>query len=225
VQNLKLLKYLSVLLLLSVSHSANANVMFDVTSATGTSSSCPHGLWTNQDHNSGACGNHYDINAWLTIYDEDPDNLYAKLWGSASNGDYVAEIDLTFKDFAETHKYKQEGGAVYDPDYVDFFTTVMGTIEIDSHIYDIDFYAGDYAFQFGHGSSAKDPYVYGASAWIQSCKVDNAAVRTADTYECMDSHHWDLNLDITKKVPEPSVIALFAAGLFGLGFARRRIRS
>ncbi len=32
-------------------------------------------------------------------------------------------------------------------------------------------------------------------------------------------------LDVKHGVPEPSIIALFAAGLFGLGFARRRMRS
>jgi hypothetical protein len=33
------------------------------------------------------------------------------------------------------------------------------------------------------------------------------------------------NLLINNAVPEPSIIALFAAGLFGIGFARRKVRS
>lgn len=46
---------------------------------------------------------------------------------------------------------------------------------------------------------------------------------TAATGAARDGHYidnWSMSID----VPEPSIIALFAAGLFGLGFARRRKR-
>ena len=33
------------------------------------------------------------------------------------------------------------------------------------------------------------------------------------------------DLTFVKAVPEPSIIGLFATGLFGLGFARRKVRS
>jgi len=42
---------------------------------------------------------------------------------------------------------------------------------------------------------------------------------------CGDDFHRNDPLCFPAQVPEPSIIALFAAGLFGLGFARRRIRS
>ena len=35
------------------------------------------------------------------------------------------------------------------------------------------------------------------------------------------SREWQLNLEVAS-VPEPSILALFAAGLFGIGFVRRR---
>ena len=50
-----------------------------------------------------------------------------------------ANINLTFSNFAETAKYKTEGGVSYDentdtPD-IDFFQDVAGSIEIDNITY------------------------------------------------------------------------------------------
>jgi len=44
-----------------------------------------------------------------------------------------------------------------------------------------------------------------------------------DGFSSIDAGYLDLDLTFgTASVPEPSIIALFAAGLFGIGFARRR---
>ena len=42
---------------------------------------------------------------------------------------------------------------------------------------------------------------------------------------CPYLNAWQLRETAQAQVPEPSIIALFAVGLFGLGFARRKVRS
>ncbi len=71
-----------------------------------------------------------------------------------------ANINLTFSNFAETAKYKTEGGESYDDDTdkpgIDFFQDVAGSIEIDNITYTVDGFAGGYSFQCGQGDNAKD---------------------------------------------------------------------
>ncbi len=180
----------------------------------------PHGLWTNGDIGGGSCSNYFSIDGLLEINTDDANsaNWYAELTATATNPqNVVADIDLRFDDWAYGHSYKQEGGAPYDITKVDFFTSILGTITINSLIYDIDGFAGGYAFQYGIGANAKDPLALGASAWIKSC-TDGAATNLV----CMNSSHWDLNLEISP-VPVPAAIWLFGTALVGfVGISRRR---
>ena len=183
-------------------------------------SGAPHGLWTNSDIDGGSCSNYFSIDGSLEIVTDDAnsDNWYAELTATAINPQNVeANIAIRFDDWADGHSYKQEGGAPYDINQVDFFTKILGVITIDNVDYDIDGFAGGYAFQYGLGANAKDPNVLGASAWIRSC-TDGTATGLA----CMDSHHWDLNLEISP-VPVPAAAWLFGTALIGfIGLSRRR---
>ena len=63
-------------------------------------------------------------------------------------------------------------------------------------------------------------YLGGDEAWIPSFSDDIWVNGQNNGYQLS---HWTAFNSMA--VPEPSIIALFAAGLFGLGFARRRMRS
>lgn len=163
----------------------------------------------------------------LVIHDDDPDplNWSGNLDGFATNPQGLqAEIHLTLPDFAETAKYKQEGGVVYDqntdtPD-IDFFQNVAGTIEIDNITYTVDPadpVPGGFSFQWRQGGNAKDAIEFGASVWLNIMGANGQRL----------SGRWDLNLALeatTTDIPEPAALALFGFGLAGLQVVRRRQR-
>jgi len=54
----------------------------------------------------------------------------------------------------------------------------------------------------------------------------NNSITLQPTVEIQFTESTNITIDIsTSKVPEPSIIALFAAGFLGLGFARRKVRT
>ncbi|NKB99340.1 MAG: PEP-CTERM sorting domain-containing protein [Pseudomonadales bacterium] len=153
----------------------------------------------------------------------------ARLQGSAiatgHDPDKVAHIDLSFtggmSSLSDPYVYKQEGGLSY-ANLVDpmFWSEVLGTITVDGTVHDVDRMVwndhGKHTFQFGVGANSKNKNELGGSAWVQTCQ-DGAA----DGMSCMNSHHWDLNLAMTK-VPEPGTLGLLSLGLFGLLASRRK---
>jgi hypothetical protein len=210
-----------------LSATAQATTVYSVQSTSVVNcGSASHGLWTGQqNYSGGSCGNYYDISGVYTVNDDDADT---NNWTCSFNAFAInpqgttANIALTFSNFAETAKYKTEGGVSYDqntdtPD-IDFFQDVAGTIEIDSVTYTVDGFAGGYSFQWGQGGNAKDASEFGGSSWLLMSDGSGSL-----------SGHWDLNLAFgapvtTTEVPEPGVVALFGMGLLGLGLARRRGR-
>lgn len=72
-----------------------------------------------------------------------------------------------------------------------------------------DFHGGSF---FDH--SSKGPYV---SAWLASSRYFGGELKRPNGGGCCMDFGF-------RAVPEPSIIALFAAGLLGIGFARRKTR-
>ncbi len=193
---------------------------YRVTNAAGNCGAGDHGLWTNTDLPQINCGNYLSIDGTLDINTESADegDWFAYLNATAINpAGTTAGIHITFGEWQHDHQYKQEGGAIYGVNNVDFFTSILGTITIGEDTYDIDGFAEGYAFQYGMGANAKNPDVFGASAWIQSC------ISGTDG-ECMDSHHWDLNLSLTP-VPIPGSLILFGSALFAFGSIKRSAKA
>ncbi len=206
--------YKSVILLVCslIALSSHASVIYDVTNTSKVNcSGASHGLWTNNDISGGSCSNYFSIDGAFTLYNDDVNsaNWYAILDATAVNPQNTsADINLTFSGFQDAWgTYKQEGGASYNPATMDFFTDVLGTIDISGTTYNIDSFVGSYVFQYGEGANAKDENEFGGSAWVQSTD--------------MNSHHWDLNLTFTE-VPEPSSLLLFGLGILGLAVTRKR---
>ena len=84
-----------------------------------------------------------------------------------------------------------------------FATEAAGSVEVD-----ITAFAGlSVDFQFS---------VFGDAG------LDQNSSDYRDTLTIANVRYATLGGPVTASVPEPSIIALFAAGLFGLGFARRR---
>lgn len=197
---------------------AQAVVVYDVSSTSVVNcSGAAHGLWTNGDIGGGSCSNFFDIQdgSTFTLFNDsgDSSDWTGQLVATAMNPQgVVADINLTFSNFAETHDdYKQEGGIAYDPftdtPDIDFFLSVAGSIDINGTNYNIDSFVENFGFQYGLGANAKTSFEYGASAWIQSPDIR--------------SHHWDLNLVFTP-VPEPTTLALFGIGIIGVSLASRK---
>ena len=113
-----------------ISGAAQATTVYSVQSTSVVNcSGASHGLWTGQQNfYGGSCGNYYDISGIFTVNDNDAntDNWTGSFTAFAINPQGTeANINLTFSNFAETAKYKTEGGVSYDentdtPD-IDFF--------------------------------------------------------------------------------------------------------
>jgi hypothetical protein len=104
-----------------------------------------------------------------------------------------------------------------------YFPTFGGGHDISGH--------APYGLGIGNGSDYWDGYTY--SYTYQHSKGQISVFGDAGAGHGNSGYRLHLP-DITglqvytiaeAKVPEPSIIALFAAGLFGLGFARRKVRS
>lgn len=217
---LKNIQLLAVAAFLFMGAASSNAITYEVTDSVYNCSGSPHGLWTNKDFSGSKCANFFSISGLLKVdtSSENAEDWFAVLDAKATNPDGKdADINITFSDWTGEHKYKRENGAAYNPDNVDFFQDILGTIVIDDVTYDIDGFAGGYAFQYGMGANAKNPGVFGASAWVQSCTDDNYIPGT----QCMNSHHWDLNLNLSQ-VPLPGALILFGSALFGMGAIRRK---
>jgi len=186
----------------------------------------PHGLWTNVDQGRPSCSaNYFSIQEGTRLV---IDGDEAKLTGSAANPlGTIAKIDLTFSSFAETYKYKREGGIAWSPlddtPDIDFFTQVLGTIAIEDDIYLIDGLAGGFGFQYGLGANAKRADEYGASAWVKSSLGCNQRGIQSE-YSCLRSSHWDINIKL-KQVPEGGTLGMLGLGVIALGLMRRTRRA
>tara|TARA_R110002110_G_scaffold119309_1_gene293712 strand:- start:16856 stop:17527 length:672 start_codon:yes stop_codon:yes gene_type:complete len=212
-------KSVALLLFGFISFSSHASIIFDVTNTLDVNcAGSPHGLWTNSDLVGGNCSNYFSMEGTFTLYNDDADNAnwYAVLSSTAINPQNTnADVNLTFSGFQDSWSpYKQEDGAPYNPSTMDFFTNILGTIDIAGTSYDFDSFVGDYVFQYGEGANAKDENEYGASAWIQSADIS--------------SHHWDINLTLTPslgdfvvEVPEPSPLLLYTLAILSFVMAKK----
>ncbi|MBC7004128.1 PEP-CTERM sorting domain-containing protein [Photobacterium sp. BZF1] len=225
----------------------------DATTGAPNCGSSPHGLWTNKlKFSGGSCGQYFSIaNGTFTLFNDDidPSNWTASLMFTAFNdiGD-KAEVDLSFGSFGHTGTVKggqDNGGASDDPalpqttqtvgsNDVDFFYSITqseinffdsGDNSLGSFT-DISLFGGEnnqgYAFQFGVDANDKND-LFGGAAWLRYDDTrSNMNKRKHRKY--WGKNHWDINLAFAE-VPEPSTLAIFAAGLFGFGVYRRKDQS
>lgn len=226
-------KLLFSIILAFVAIPAQAVVIYDVTSTTRINcEGAPHGLWTNTDLGSPSCDqNFFDIQdgTTLTIFN---DNTALLVGGAQNPHDKMATIYLELSGFTNDHttinNIKNPG--LGNPATWDFFKEISGWIEIDDDKYAIGGSVPGYAFQLGDGANDKTT-AFGASSWIQSppnsINSDGVNPCTGE-FICMTSHHWDLNLELTRRPPEgdeqipaPSSLALLGLGLLWFGVRRK----
>ena len=204
---------------MALSAPAAASVIdYSVSSHNSGTSSCPHGLWTNNAFHSG-CSKKFDFQDGTT-FSIDTDAGTGSFTGTAINDlGEVATLDLAFTDLVDAlpsgYDYKAGGGA-YDPSIMDFFLGGSGTITIGGDTYSLgsDPFAGNTSVQFGFGANDKDGD-FGGSAWLNI--IDPNGVHLP---------HWDINFDLaeipTTPVPAPGGLALLALGLAGVWAGQRR---
>lgn len=203
--------------MMAIAMPAQASVIdYDVTSHNAGTSSCPHGLWTNNAFHSG-CSKKFDFQDGTT-FSVDADAGTGSFVGTAINNlGQVAELDLTLGGLVDAlsgEDYKA-GGLPYDPTTMDFFTNASGTITVDGAVYTLaaDPFAGDTTFQFGTGANDKNS-AFGGSAWLNLLNPHGYAIP-----------HWDINFNLAKRptdVPAPGGLALLALGVAGIWAGRRR---
>jgi hypothetical protein len=209
------LKTISISTVLLFSNIANASIInqWSVSNAAGNCNGGPHGLWTNDSNYGGNCGNFFGFqtNSFLTEFDDGTATLLATAKNQAG---VTAVIDINYSllqnhtDFTGTIKGEQLG----DETSWGFYTLAEGSITINNNIYTLwgDGLAGDTSLQIGDGANDKTS-IFGASSWLNIQDSDQKTLS-----------HWDLNMELTATtVPEPSILALLALGLVGIGFARK----
>lgn len=243
--------FLAAALFLLIGGPASATLLFTVSNADNPSCGS-HGLWTAGSTigsiNTSGCGSYFSVDSANSTLVIDEINLTAILDMRVINASgFVAEVNLTFSDFAETHSpYKVEGGANYTPGEaptgddltgvlalpgngdIDFLRAVTGNITffdlanvlvatVDVNAFETDGGGNPYAFQFGDGANAKSPTAYGGSAWIKPVLNGTPFAQS----------HWDLNLAFTAQpspgvIPEPATLWLSGLGLLAAARARRQ---
>lgn len=189
----------------------------------------PHGLWTNQYRpGTGSCLQYFDFDSTqstLTQYDDGTAHLDAI---AVNDGNIVATIDIWFEGFTDTYAHNKTGGGPVAADW-DYYTSIRGgsSIVIDGNTFLVDVHdrgsnngttggSDDFVFQIGTGANDKTS-VFGGSSWLDVFGiVDNSPVTYAG------GAHWDLNMDFTARVSEPSILMLMSGGLMIAGFATRR---
>jgi len=227
---MNLLKTVFVIFAVLITNTASAAMITDqwiVSDAVENCSGGTHGLWTNTlQLGGGICKNYYGFqeNSLLTEFDDGTATLVAT---AMNPGGIEAMINIMFSGLQDYNTFtsngtstdKVKGKSHGDETTWDFYTSASGDITINGVVYSLwgDGLAGDTALQIGLGANDKT-MAFGASSWLNIKYYDE----DEKSYEYL--RHWDLNMALTA-VPEPSIIALFALGLLGLGFARRRMRS
>lgn len=170
--------------------------------------SAPHGLWTSSlNVGASACNDYFSFNSGSTFTEFDDGT--AVLDATATNPDgFLADIDITFGGFSNTHSPVKSGGGPELASWVFYETITSGNITIDSVDYAMSLF-GAYALQIGDGANDKSD-AFGASAWLD---VSGGGYTGG---------HWDLNMDLAP-VPVPAAVWLFGSGLLGIvGIARRK---
>ena len=169
----------------------------------------PHGLWTNTLNVGGStCNDYYSFGAGSTLTEYDDGT--ASLVATATNPDgYVADINITFGKYSDTHSPVKTGGGPKLTSWYYYESITSGVITINSVDYTVNLLNPPDVFQVGDGANDKTS-AFGASTWL----TVSGGSYTGD--------HWDLNMDLTP-VPVPAAVWLFGSGLIGLaGVARRK---
>ena len=199
-----------------------AITVYDVTS-TGkiNCSGSPHGLWTNKlKPGGGSCGSYFDYQAGSTLT-VDTTAGTAVLQATAINPDgHKAVINFTWTNLTDAAGWagmvKNGGGG--DPSTWLYFGQGTGSVDFFSPSHDKWGMASlmvvpNTALQLGWGANDKTS-AFGGSSY-SGRGVDG---RTNSKW----GGHWDFNMDLAARVPEPGTIALLAAGLIGLTLKRRQ---
>ena len=183
-------------------------------------SGSPHGLWTANLHlgNQG-CAAYYDYQAGSTLV-VDTDAGTAVLNATAINpGGIRAEISFTWTNLTDADDWsgvvKNVGGG--DPSTWLFFAAGTGSVDFFNGMNNIGSAAlgimPNTALQVGLGANDKT-YTDGASSWLTYVyQGERASTATA--------RHWDFNMDLTARVPEPGTAALILLGIGSLALRRK----